>query len=309
MLFRSVFNYGTTKKLLTDINYSLKDRGYKFETFSLSTDFYKLSNEYASDKKGGNYYDKTGVDIVSSLDESQYVNGLKKSNKNFEFYAFQQPWADIFKNSKSLTEQGVPNPFTDFFRKLYIDASKDDVFQLKGLKIEVKDVTDDYTFFAKTQEAKLHKPKLAKDANGNSIFSAEETNPIALTCYDVKGNLLPEWIYKSKESILLKEVFTLNSELYDNGFKNNKNKIEIGTKYDPIFNVSQITNPNGLLRVDIVIADCNPNFDKLNLFKWESVTSKGKQNESLSEAIRNTLDKVNPKEKVIYSYFIKAANQ
>jgi hypothetical protein len=308
-LYFIVFNYGSTKKLLSDINYSLKDRGYKYETFSLSTDFYKLTNEYASDKKGGNYYDKTGVDIISSLDENQYVNGLKKSNKNYEFYAFQQPWKDIITNSKSLTEPGVPVPFTDFFRKLYIDASKDDIFQLKGLKIEVKDVTDDYTFFAKTEEAKLHKPKLAKDANGNSIFSADETNPIALTCYDVKGNLLPEWIYKSKEPVLLKEVFTLNTELYNNGFKNNKNKIEIGTKYDPVFNGSQIINPNGLLRVDIVIADCNPNFDKLNLFKWESVTTKGKQNESLAEAIRNTLDKVNPKGKIIYSYFIKAMNQ
>jgi hypothetical protein len=45
------------------------------------------------------------------------------------------------------------------------------------------------------------------------------------------------------------------------------------------------------------------------MFKWESTTVKGKTNESLAEAIRNTLDKVNPKGKVIYSYFIKAANK
>jgi hypothetical protein len=307
-LYFIVFNYGSEKKLLGDINYALKDRGYKYETFSLSTDFYKLSNEYAAEKKGGNYYDKDGNDIISSLDANQYVNGLKK-NKNFEFYAFQQPWKDIYTNSKSLMEPGVPVPFNDFFRKLYLDASKDDVFQLKGLEVKVYDITDDFLFFVKSQEAKAHKPKLAKDANGNSIIATDETNPIALSCYDAKGNLQEAWVYKPKEKAELNEVFVLNAELYNNGFKDTKNKIELGTKYHSNFNGTQITNPDGLLRVDIVIKDCNPNFDKLNMFKWESTTVKGKNNESLAEAIRNTLDKVNPKGKVIYSYFIKAANQ
>ena len=309
-LYFIVFNYGTAKKLLTDINYSLKERGFKFETFSLSTDFYKLSNEYSAEKKGGNYYDKEGHDIVGSLDENQYVNGLKKSNKNFEFYAFQQPWKDIYTNSKSLMEPGVPVPFTDFFRKLFLDASKDDVFQLKGLEVNVYDVTDDFLFFAKSLEAKVHKPKLAKDANGNSIIAKDEANAIALSCYDEKGNLKDAWIYKQpKEKVALKEVFILNSELYNNGFKDTKKKIEIGTKYHANFNGSQITNPAGLIKVDVTIADCNPNFDKLSLFKWESSTVAGKTNEALSEAIRNTLDKVNPKGKVIYTYFIKAANK
>lgn len=307
-LYFIVFNYGSEKKLLSDIEYSLQGRGYSYQTFSLSTDFYTLTNEYASEKKGGNYYDNTGTDIVGSLDENQFVNGLKR-NKYFEYYSFLQPWKDIYANSKALSEPGVPVLFNDFFRKLYLDASKDDVFQLKGLEIKVSDVTDDFTFFAKTQEVKSHKPKLAKDPNGNSIFSENETDPIALTCYDKNGALLTDWIYKPREVAILPEVFTLNSDLYKNGFTNNKNKIEIATKYQTNFNGAQIVNPNGLLRVDLVISDCNPNFDKLNLFKWESVTNASKQNESLEEAIRNTLDRVNPKGKVIYSYFIKAANQ
>ena len=304
-----VFNHGPEKKLLGAIQFALKDRGYRSEAFSLSTDFFTLTNEYAAEKKGGNYYDKDGNDIVGSLDAETYLNGLKKSNKSFEFYSFQQPWKDIYSNSKSLMEPGVPVPFTDFFRKLYLDASKDDVFQLKGLEVKVYDVTDDFVFFAKTQEVKNHKPRLAKDANGNSIFAADETDPIALGCYDNKGNLLDAWTYKSKPTTIQNEVFVLNTELYNNGFKDSKNKIELGTKYHGNFNGSQITNPNGLLRVDIVIADCNPNFDKLGMFKWESTTVKGRTNDALAEGIRNTLDNVNPKGKVIYSYFIKAGNQ
>jgi hypothetical protein len=307
-LFFVVFNYGPAKKLLGDINYALKERGYKYETFSLSTDFYTLSTEYGEEKKGGNYYDQKGQDIVGSMDDTKYVNGLAKSGKMYEFYAFRQPWKDIFANAKSLMEEGVPLPFTDFFRKLYLDASKDDVFQLKGLEVKVYDITDDFLFFSKTQEVKSHKPMLTKDANGNSILDPNQKDPIALGCYDTQGNILEAWIYKPNDKIILNEIFVLNSELYNNGFKDNKDKIELGTKFHGNFNGSQIMNPNGLYRVDIQIADCNPNFDKLNLFKWESTTVKGRYNESLAEAIRNTLDKVNPKGKVIYSYFIKAAD-
>ena len=308
-LYFIVFNYGPAKKLLGDINYAFNGRGFKYETFSLSTDFYTITNEYSAEKKGGNYYDKEGNDIISSLDANQYVNGLKKNNKMFEFYSFQQPWKDIYSNSKSMMATGAAVPFTDFFRKIYLDASKDDVFKLKGLEVKVNDVTEDFLFYAKTQEALLHKPMLAKDANGKTIINTKEVNPIALSCYDAKGKLLDAWVYKPKEKTLIKEVFVLNSELYNNGFKDTKNKIELGTKYSANFNGTQITNPNGLLRVDLVIADCNPNFDKLNLFKWESTTIAGKSNESLAEAIRNTLDKVNPKGKVIYSYFIKSSDQ
>jgi hypothetical protein len=307
-LYFIVFNYGTEKKLLSDINYALKDRGFRYESFSLSTDFYTINNEYGSEKRGGNYYDGQGEDILCVLDVNQYTNGLKKGNKAFEFYAFQQPWESIFKDAKSLMEPGVPSPFTDFFRKLYIDASKEDVFQLKGLEVKVTDVTDDFLFFTKTQEAKNHKPTLAKDPNGNSIFAKTEVNPIALACYDTNGNLLNDWVYKPIPGTPINEMFELNSELYNNGFKANKDKIEIGTKFHPNFDGSQIINPGGLLRVDVVIADCNPNFDRLGIFKWKSTTEKDKMNESLSEAIRNTLDGVNPKGKIIYSYFIKTNN-
>ncbi|MFA7081515.1 MAG: hypothetical protein WC135_02775 [Bacteroidales bacterium] len=308
-LYFIVFNAGPEKKMLTDINYALKDRGYKYETFSLSTTFYTLSNEYEAVKRGGNYYDKNGNDIVGSLDAETYINGLTKNNKPFEFYNFQQPWKDIIINSKSLMEAGVPNPFTDFFRKLYLDASNDDVFLLKGLDVKVYDVTEDFVFHAKTNEVNAHKPKLSKDASGNSIIADDETDVISLTCFNGEGNIKNEWKYSPKDYLALNEVFVLNKELYNNGYKQNKNKIELGIKYHPNFSGSQISNPNGLLRVDIIIDECDVNFNRLDLFKWESLTVAGKQNESLAEAIRNTLDKVNPKGKVIYSYFIKTGEQ
>lgn len=304
-LYFIIFNHGKDKKLLADVNYAIKDRGYNYEKFSLSTDFYKLSNDYGAEKKGGNYYNDKGEDIVGALYVDKYINGLKKDKNMFEFYPFTIPWKEIYENSKALMEPGVNNPFTNFFSKLYIDASNEDVFQLKELKVKVSDITNDYLFFAKTEEVKKHKPKLGKDASGNSIFSTDESDPIALDCYNTDGSIKDSWIYKPIEKTQLNEVFELNKDLYNNGYKESKNNIEIGIKFHNNFNGSQIIDQTGVIRVDVVISDCTPNFDKLSLFKWESSTVPNKSNESLAEAIRNTLDKVNPKDKVIYTYFIQ----
>ncbi len=304
-LYFTVFNSSSNKKLLTDINYALKDRGFRFKTFSLSTNFYELSNEYGAEKKGGIYYDQQGKDILCVMDPIQYVNGLKQKNKDFEFYYFQQDWTNILKYSKSLAEPGNPVPFNDFFRKLYINASNEDVFKLNGLDVKIYDITNDFVFYSKTEEVQRNKPSLTKDSNGNTIFSKNEKNPIALTCYFPNGEIKPEWKYMPIERQQIKEMFKFNEELFKNGYKDNNKKIEIGIKFHENFNVSQLGNPQALLRVDVVIADCNPNFENLDLFKWESTTVKGRYNESLYEAIRNTLDKVNPNGKVIYSYFIK----
>ena len=66
------------------------------------------------------------------------------------------------------------------------------------------------------------------------------------------------------------------------------------------------------MRIDYVIDeaafnDANP---ALSDFQWNSLTVKDKSNNSLAEAIRNTLQNpaVNPKGKILYSYYIKFAN-
>lgn len=304
-LYFAVFSTANNK-LLTDIQYAFKDRGFNYTHFSLTTKFYTISNKYPSEKKGGIYYDEKGNDIVCVMDENKYINGMK-SDKSYEYYPFTESWENIIKNSQSLMEEGVPKPFTALFRNLHIDVSNEDVYQLKKMKIKVSDVTEDFEFYTKTQEALKHKPKLSRDAKGNSIFDPEEKDPIALECYNQEGKLLSQWIYAPKEIKTMNEIFALDEEIYHNALKNsNQKEIEIAIKYDDNLDISILKDFCGLLRIDVVIADCEPNLSNLeNLFSWESVTSRGRTNSSLSEAIRNTLDRVNPKEKVVYSYFVQ----
>ena len=67
-----------------------------------------------------------------------------------------------------------------------------------------------------------------------------------------------------------------------------------------------------MIRIDYAIEDAafNDANAQLNDFKWQSGTQKGKTQTCLQEAIRNTLQdpSINPKGKIIYSYYIKFAN-
>jgi len=308
-LFFTVFST-SNNKLLNDIQYAFKDRGFNYTHFSLTTKFYSISNKYLSEKKGGIYYDEEGKDIVCVMDESRYVNGMKKGNKTYEYYPFQESWKNIVSNSQSLMEEGVPKPFTALFRNLFMNASNEDVYQLKKIRIKVSDVTEDFVFYSETQRTLENTPKLAQDAKGNSIFHPEENNPIALERYNQNGEILPEWIYTPKDIKPMKEIFALDTVIFRNSMTNSdKQAIEIAIKYHDNFDVSTLKDFKGLLRIEVVIADCEPNLSKLeNLFSWESITTKGRTNTSLSEAIRNTLDKVNPKEEVIYTYFVQIVN-
>jgi hypothetical protein len=205
-----------------------------------------------------------------------------------------------------MMEQGVPKPFTHVFRNLFINLKNDDSFTINGLQVKVTDVTDDYKFFAQANEAKKHAPKMTKDASGNPVFDESEVDPIALNCYDDKGNLKAEWTYSYSPNHVseLQEVFALDQQLFNNSKSSNPEKTEIGIVYHPNF-AGTLPNPGALLRVDIVVDNCEENFAKLpQLFSWESSTQPGKTQNSLEESIRNTLESINPKGETIYTYFI-----
>ncbi|MFN8297276.1 MAG: hypothetical protein U0T69_13850 [Chitinophagales bacterium] len=306
-LYFTVFNCGNLSEsgMISKVENSLGSLPH----FDLSNKSYNLSQEYGGEKKGGIYYDNSVQDEnaknVLELNKESYINGLKNNN-NFEFYQFNLDWAHIEKAKSQMK-------IDDFFRKLFIDLSNEDSYSLGDLVVKVYDVTDDFEYFAKCNEANDSKniPDTEKGKDGENKFKDSETNPIALSCYDTKGKILDEWIYKNdKVSKELPEVFTFNKKLFENNKTDNNKKVELAVSFDTKFNLNNIENPQGLIRVDIVINNSNPSTPSDELFKWQSTTKKGSQNVALFESIKNTLldDKVKPTNKVIYSYYIKTNN-
>ncbi|MBE9602267.1 hypothetical protein [Pedobacter sp. MC2016-24] len=302
-IYFTIFSCGRpdTKSLLSKLEPKLSLLNSKFE---LSTQSFKLSTDYPTEKSGGIFYDPKGTSEATRnvLDlKSNYVNGLK-NGRNFEFYPFGVDWNTIGKLHESYNEQ---HQFNDFFRKLWIDLSNEDSYLFGDFAVNVSDVSEDYEQFSKCLEVKKHKPKLAKGSNGEAKFADEEKDPIAMKCYNTDGFLKPEWMYKAKDPVALTEVFVLNQTLFKNTKTINRKKTELGVSFDPQFKVKNIQNPGGLLRVDIVLKNPQPNLANpaLDQFKW--VNESGISNIALRESIVSTLQDIKPENKVVYSYYIK----
>jgi hypothetical protein len=307
-LYFTVFTHGQAdaNSMVTQIKDSFKGR-IVTKTFELNNNLYKVSNNY-----GGK--DNTGL---SNKNFSKWVNynfnGFSEKNLPFEVIGFNKPLdeeLDKYIQNIRDKEDGL------FINKLALNAIDQSSFKLNQIGVKVYDVSDDYEMFAQSFEAKKHTPKLTKDEAKNLVWDKNsKSDPIIVECY--KSNttsLKDEWIYKPKDltSKLLEEFLDVNKSIVAAHLKNDPGNIELNTIFHSNFKLKNSSNPSALLRVDYLIEDAsfNDSNPQLDDFKWDSGTVKGKQQEALKEAIRNTLQdpSINPKGKVIYTYFIKFAN-
>nr|WP_276901830.1 hypothetical protein [Pedobacter kyonggii] len=272
--------------------------------FDLSNSAYKLSTAYPSEKSGGIFYDESAKSDKAKniLDlKDGYINGLKNGH-NFEFYPLGLDWKNIDQLHSTYAGQ---NQFNDFFRKLFIDLSNGDSYTFENFSVKVSDVTADFENFAKAEEAKKHQPKLTKGNNGEAKFSDKESDAIALECYNTEGKLKAQWIYKPQAANPINEVFTLNQTLFTNTKALNLKHVELGVSFDPKFSLANLNNPDGLVKVDILLNTATPSLQGTKMLKFEWINAKSTPNTALSESIKNTLQELKPVDKVVYSYYIK----
>lgn len=307
-IYFTIFNCGNPNESSMITKLQAKLTSPLLVRYDLTNKSYQLSTQYPTEKSGGIFYDETGktdkAKNILDLKEG-YINGLKNGNP-FEFYPFGLDWKTIDATHSTYKSQ---NQFNDFFRKLFINLQDENAYVYGDFDVKVYDVTDDFEYFSKCNEVTHHKPKLEKGSNGEDKFSDKEEDPIVLSCYNTKGKINEDWIYKSQEKIPtpLSEVFVLNKELFKNTKINDSKKVEFGVSFDTKYNLKNITNPDGLMRVDIVLNSAEPNLSNpiLDNFKWNN--SKNTPNVALYESIKTTLQEVGvkPSSKVIYSYYIK----
>lgn len=306
-IYFTIFNCGNPNEssMITKLQAKLSPLLVRYD---LTNKSYQLTTQYPTEKSGGIFYDEKGktdkTKNILDLKEN-YINGLKNGNP-FEFYPFGLDWKTIDETHSSYKNQ---NQFNDFFRKLFIDLQDENAYVYGDFDVKVYDVTDDFVNFAKCNEVKNHVPKLEKGSNGEDKFKDDEQDPVVLSCYDKKGKVKDEWIYKTEANTatLLPEIFVLNKELFKNNKDDHKNSVELGVSFHDKYNLKNIVNPDGLIRVDIVLNSAEPNLTNpiLENFKW--VNSKSVPNVALYESIKTTLQEVGvkPTNKVIYSYYIK----
>jgi hypothetical protein len=168
-------------------------------------------------------------------------------------------------------------------------------------------------YYAKCSEALAHKPHIEKGSNGEDRFSAKGNDQISLKYYLPNGRIRPEWVYKPPSPVELKDLFSLNQVLFNNTKMTDPSKTEIAIAFHPDFNLKNLPAMPVLTRVDLIVRGIEPRAQntKLDLFKWQSLTKPGQTNEALYQSVLNALtdERLLPKNKVIYSYYIKTANK
>jgi hypothetical protein len=307
-LYFTVFTHGaaTESSMISMVRDALKDR-FTTKEFNLNNNPYSVTNEY-----GGKDY--TGL-------QNKQFNQWKNLNLNasvdnklpYEVIGINKVWnEDVDKYVKNIIdkENGI------FLGKLFLNASDQSSYKLNKVSVKVYDVTEDYTFYAQCEEAKNHPPKMTKDKGKNDVWAEENKKDAIITnCYlKDKAELKKEWVYGQGNSKLKPwdEVFSYDEKIFSDHLKNSPEKVELITVFDKNYNLKNIKNSSALLRVDFVIDDATFNNANTQLgdFQWSSTTQKDRTNNSLAEAIRNTLQEpsVSPKGKILYSYYIKLGN-
>ncbi len=297
---------------------AMKGHPKNYKEFLLSTNPCKLTTNYKGAAYGGCYHDSSLQDVVSGTDESgtdeSYCNfsiegwkAIVKQDSPFfksigrldaEYYPMGTTWADIVKNAESASLIEGTERFTDLLRGLFVDLTFQDSYIVRKLDVIATDVQQDMDAYINSLMPQLvGKPKMVDDGAGGKVA---EPNDDQVPYYDEKGQVLSEFVYTPQSPAQIMDVFVLNQALFENTKKTDPSHVEIGIDLKPGFNGNiGGYNPGDMIRIDLVISDCEPNISGLSsLFSWGS-------NSNLADAIKNTLQNMKPKNRVIYSYFVK----
>lgn len=308
-LYFTVFTQGKANEnsMVTQIKDAFKGR-IVTDVFELNNNPYSVSNDY-----GGK--DKTGI---ANKTFAKWVNFNLNASLNkklpYEVIGMNKP---VDEDLEEYLQKIIDKENGLFMNKLTLNAKDQSSFKLNKIDVKVYDVSDDYEKYAQCSEAKKHIPVLTKNSKKDLVWDENSKKDlITKECYTANQTTLkPEWIYKANDltSNEWPEIFDVNKEIVAAHLKNDPAKVELNTVFHSNFKLKNVKKKGALIRVDYVIEDAtfNDANQQLKDFSWSSGTQKSKENTSLSEAIRNSLQdpSINPKGKIIYSYYIKFANK
>jgi hypothetical protein len=250
---------------------------------------YPMSSNYISLKKGGNYHNGNGEDVVTAVIEDGSSEAYYSYAKPFatangtpglfaplnnlvgdfsEYYPIGVDWASAIANSKYMQETGIKEDdlFKHLFSNLYVNFDAQNGYTIKDIEVRVFDMQN-------IARCVSTMPTDSIDIDALCKIQAKEVN---------------EFLTASMEKV---EGIQGNWQIINIDFDN---------KFDGTF--SESINQSDLFRANIVISQAIPNIQSINgFFEWEG-------NPSLANSIRETLEasSSNPQGRIIYTYYLKS---
>lgn len=307
-LYFVIFNYGVINEnsLLTKFEKAIENRNLAgLKKFEINPNPYSVYNDYGGKEKTGLTLDPD-IENKSSLEIGDkegavlfYQNGFLNNSKPYEAFEFGQSLNNVFDFYFKEKRR--------FSKKLYLDATNNASYILKNVKVQVTDVTADYTRYIQSLEAKKNIPVFIKDPGNNDVWDEESmNNPIITECYEKNTKTLKkEYQYAHTPSEAIPEIFDFDASIFSDRLKNSPKEVELVTTFHKNFSGKFTNTDQVILRLDYIVETTEENYaGQLDAFKWKSVITSGFENNSLYESIRNTLQAVKPKG-ILYSFFLK----
>jgi hypothetical protein len=309
-LFFVVFTYGnvTEKSLLHNFNKAIEGRGFDYKIYELNPASISVKNNYEGSDKNG----LTSKDLNQEI--KYFYNGFLKQNKPFEYLEFNTPWDENF--DKEVIEpfvidcencdQGV------FTRKIFLNLGSQEAFKINSFRVDVNEISKDFTHFARCMKAKNMKVSFTKDEGGNKVWAKEirEDELVNEIFEKNTDKIKSNYIYSPNKASYQKveELFDLDP-IYKEQIKNKPDQVELKLILHKNYSIENIPNAGGLYRIDFIINEVEENINNtsLNDFKWISaINAQTGENTSLYESLRNVLQEsqIHPKG-IVYTVFLK----
>ncbi len=264
--------------LLSETEDALKGNGANYQVFRLNNNQVVFSNNYPAVTKGGIYRDSSGDDILCGLVETGENDCYTiYDTYHSEFYPFEESWVNMTSNVRDILNPDDLDPDEPPFNHLISGVTADferlSGYNIKKLDIVITDMQSDFDTFA-----------------GYYAFKMDGSNS------DDNGHVAKEYDYPNIRisNARIQDMFVFGGSVKDG-------KAELALDFRRYFG-GEVANmpPTDLIRVDVVIAECEPRYGVLSpLFEWTG-------NTSLIQAVKNTLEDQNPIGHVIYTYFLKS---
>lgn len=308
-LYFVLFNYGEVneKSLVSTFEKAIEGRAelVGLNKFEINSNPYTISNNYGGKEKTGLTADPDVQPTALNVGGPEgavlkYNNGFLTNARPYESIEFGMTLNDLYKFYFKEKRK--------FAKGAFLDATNDQSFILKGVKVQVSDVTEDYSRYVNSQVAAKNIPVMVKDAGNNDVWDETSlNNAIIVEAYEENTrNLKPEYQYKYTPGDILSEIFDFDPSIFSDRLKNSPEEVELVTIFNKNFEGNLDSSVPRILRVDYVIETTEENYTaQLEAFKWNSVINAANGvNSSLYESIRNTLQEVKPTG-ILYSYYLK----
>lgn len=225
-------------------------------------------------------------------------------------------------------ENGKPFNYP-IVEKLFIDLEAITNYDVKEVKINVSNVTEDFNRFKRNYYALKNKPKISKDETGKNMLT-EDNYLIFDECslVEIDGDYPYDTFQKvlkdTKEDYLniLKANYNFELPEADNRLKDfifidndagmnnqaNKQKFETVLKFDLKFDENTkgfYAEKNNIIKVDVIVEQKDFNLKPINRksLTWDKIDRSG-SDQTLFISLRNVLNNNKPNS-ILYTYYIE----